>query len=192
MDLCRDLTPSDLVPTVGVPHSGDWCVNSVSVMLKVCHSETHGCHRTPLGVDGFTVTYGITLYTIILHGEEHTEKIFLNEDYVGLYDGIVRLLSNEELYILDLECVVGSVVPSSELFSRSQEEEEGNPGEISYGELIGCHDLGGFVEGLDDAYWEGVDSYRRRFRLSVGSELSSQEKVELYKSVVPRVVGTHI
>ena len=73
--ICHDIFPSDLVSLVDVSHNGDLGVADVAVDLKVCHPDTHGCHRTPLEVACFSGPNGLAHNLILLYCEEEADKV---------------------------------------------------------------------------------------------------------------------
>ena len=77
------------------------------------------------------------------------------------------------------------------VFSWAQEEEEGNPGEITDYLLPWCTWVERGVQSVHDVHWEGLDPGRRGVCLLIGSKLPAHTKVELAHPVVPRVVAPH-
>ena len=77
------------------------------------------------------------------------------------------------------------------VLSWAQEEEEINPGEITYGLIPWCNWEEGGVQCVDDIHWEGLGSGRRRACLLVGRELSDHMKSKISHTVVPGAVGPH-
>ena len=67
------------------------------VALKVHHSETHGRHRTPLGVAGFPIPGVLALDAVILGCEEESYKVELEKDAVERHGCVVGMMSDEEL-----------------------------------------------------------------------------------------------
>ena len=64
-------------------------------MLKVFHSEMHGCHWIPLGVSGYSMPDRISIDTVLIRREEETDKVCLGEDIVCSGRGVVGLIPNE-------------------------------------------------------------------------------------------------
>ena len=101
------------------------------------------------------------------------------------------LLTKEELDVLDSERVVGFVGSSLAIFSRTEEEEESDPGEVADGLLTVGVGLVGLLEGLEDGDCNGTELGRNRVLFHVGCKLSSQEKSDLAQLVVLGVVVPH-
>ena len=70
-------------------------------MSKVCHSATHGCQWTPLGINGSSVPDLLALDAIIMCRKEETDGVCLGDNSVGGGLSVVELLSNEELDFLE-------------------------------------------------------------------------------------------
>ena len=87
--------------------------------------------------------------------------------------------------------MLGGVGTASAVFSWEEEKEEGDPGDISDGDISWCGSLGGNVQVLDSAEKEGPQSCWRRTLLLVRRQLESQAKIELSHSVVLVVVVPH-
>ena len=77
------------------------------------------------------------------------------------------------------------------LLSRSQQEEEFDPGEVVDGLLEICANLFGSVQGVDNEYMQGGGSCGRRIFSLVGRNLSAQEKVDGAHYIELVVWGTH-
>ena len=63
------------------------------------------------------------LATIILGCEQDADKVVLSEHGVGRHCGVVGLLSNEELDVLETEGVLDSVGTALAIFACTEEEE---------------------------------------------------------------------
>ena len=50
---------------------------------------------------GSSVLDQLSLDTVLLHHEENTAEVFLGKDIAGGGSGVVGLLYNEELYVLE-------------------------------------------------------------------------------------------
>ena len=147
-------------------------------------AATHGRHWTPLGVAGAAVSNRSSLDAVLLGCEQESNKVGLSKHGVVSHHGVVGLLSNEELGILDPEGVLGGVGTALAVFACLEEEEEGDPDEIADGNVSCCGYLVGGVQGLNNADREGPHSCWRIILLLIGREMASQTKVELPHAVV--------
>ena len=87
--------------------------------------------------------------------------------------------------------MVGGVGTAPTVFSWPDEEDESDPGQISYYLLaVGAALIDG-VQGLQDRDRDGADSRRWRILFGVCGELMDQPKVEIDQLVVPGVVFPH-
>ena len=86
----------------------------------------HGLDWTPLGVAGESVSNQYPLDTVLLGCEQEADGVGLSEHGVGRRYGVVGLLPNEELYILEPEGVLDSVSTFLAVFAWPEEEEEGD------------------------------------------------------------------
>ena len=83
--------------------------------------ETHGSHWTVLGVDTVFMSNQFFLDDVLLCYEKEADKVDLSEHGVGHCLGIVGLLYNEELYVLDTEGVLGGVGTALVVFTWTEE-----------------------------------------------------------------------
>ena len=101
------------------------------------------------------------------------------------------MLSNDGSDILEPEGMMGSVSTALEVYAWSEEEEEGDSGEIADGNVSCGGLLGGGVQGLYNADREGPHSCWRRILLLMARQLASHPRVNLPHAVVSGVVGPH-
>ena len=87
--------------------------------------------------------------------------------------------------------MVISVFATLEVLFRPEEEKEGNPVEVTDGDVSWGGALVGGIEGLDDVDWERPHLGRSRTFLLIGHQLASQVKVYFSCTVVSGVVGPH-
>ena len=66
------------------------------------------------------------LDTVLLGCEQEADKVGLSKHGVGRHCGVVWLLSNGELDVLEPEGVMGGVCTALAVFAWPEEEEEGN------------------------------------------------------------------
>ena len=140
---------------------------------------------------GAAVSNQSPLDAVLLGCEQEAEEVCLSKHGVERCCGIVGLLSNEELDVFELEGVLGGVGTVLAVFIWTEEEEEGDPGEISDSNISWSGSLGNGVQVLDNADREGPHSCWRRMLLLIGRQLASQPKVELPHAVVSGFVGPH-
>ena len=62
---------------------------------KVCHSEMHGRHWTPLGVAGADVYNRFPLDSVLLGCEQEAEKVGLSKHGIGRRRSIAGMISDE-------------------------------------------------------------------------------------------------
>ena len=140
---------------------------------------------------GAAVSNRFPLDDVLLVCEQEAGKVGLSKHGVGHRSGVVGLLFNEELDVLEPEGMLGGVGTALVVFAWPEEEEEGDPSEvadcdISWGGYLGCG-----VQGLDDSDMEGPHYCWRRIFLMIGRQLASQIKVELPHAVVAGIIGPH-
>ena len=93
--------------------------------------------------------------------------------------------------VLDSERVVGGISFALVVFSRTEEEEESDPGKVADGLLIGGSAMIGGVQDAEVVDGYGEEYFRRRAFLIVDRELLSHPKVDFPQPVVMWVVGSH-
>ena len=123
--------------------------------------------------------------------EEKADKFGMGKHGVERCRGVLWLISNEELDVLEPIGVLGGVNDAYAVFAWADEEEKGDPGEIADGDVSCGGSLCGSVQGLDNADRERPHSCWRIILRLIGRQLASQEKVELPHLVVSGFVGPH-
>ena len=179
-----DFGTAYLLPCLAAIDGGNGGVASGTVLTKVIHLATQVLHLTTLGVPCPTVPNRLSFDPILLGHKEDTDKIgscACAQTGKGCVEG---LLTKEELDFLDSERVVGFVGSSLAIFSRTEEEEESDPGEVADGLLTVGVGLVGLLEGLEDGDCNGTELGRNRVLFHVGCKLSSQEKSDLAQIVI--------
>ena len=92
---------------------------------------------------------------VLLDCEQEAGEVVLSEHGVGRRHDIAGMLSNDGSDILEPEGMMGSVSTALEVYAWSEEEEEGDSGEIADGNVSSVGSLGGDVQGLDNHDREG-------------------------------------
>ena len=90
--------------------------------------------------------------------EQEADEVVLIKHSIGRRRGVVGILYNEKLDLLEHEGVLGSVGTTLAVFAWPEEEAEGHPGDISDCDISCGSSLGGGVQGLDNANREGPHS----------------------------------
>ena len=84
------------------------------------------------------------------------------ENIVGGNCGVVGLLSNKELDVLESERVVGGICSALAILAGLEEEEEGNLGEVADGDVSWVGSLVRSIQGLGIVNQEVLHSCWRR------------------------------
>ena len=87
------------------------------MVSKLCHLETHDRYRKPLGVAGATMSNQLPLDAVLLGYEQEDGEVGQSENGVGRLRGVVGLLSNEELEVLETEGVLGGIGTALAVFA---------------------------------------------------------------------------
>ena len=133
----------------------------------------------------------ISFDSVIMHREDETDEVCLCKDIVGGSCVVLRLLYNEELDVLESKQVVGSICAALSVLVRPEEEEEGDPGEVSDGFFSWGGSLGDGIQGLDNINRERPHSCWRRIVFLIGLQLKSQPKFKFSHAVVAGAIGPH-
>ena len=78
---------------------------------------THGRHWTLLGVESVAVSNRFPLDAVLLGCEHEAAKVVLSKHGAGRRCGVVGILYNEELDVLDTEGVLGGVGTALAVFA---------------------------------------------------------------------------
>ena len=87
------------------------------------------------------------------------------------------MMFNELLDVLESAHMMAGTCATLAVIAGTEEEEEGDPGEFSDGNVYWGSSLGGSIQGLDNNNKDGPHSFWRRIFFLIGHHLSYQPKV---------------
>ena len=67
----------DLLSLVSLFETRNKHLSGGAIVLKLCHLATHGRHWTPLGVAGLSMSYQLSLDSVLLFFEQETDEFCL-------------------------------------------------------------------------------------------------------------------